>query len=159
MNMRIAARLLFALIPVWFLCGEPALANTPRPTVSVFDVRQEKVVAVWPLTEALQARVLSALEASPVTYANTAVDPKDGWVLHIPFAAPVRPRHAFYARPVQEAYLFLAPGQQPYALLFLTAKRHTFVVAELAFDPAPFVRMIEQSKREPASSDRHSGTG
>ncbi|MCC3371773.1 hypothetical protein [Cohnella sp. REN36] len=130
------------VLAIGSLC--PASAHAEKePRVSVFDVRQSTVVAVRPLTKTLQSDILAALASDPQVYPGLRLDPEDGWVMRVRFEPAATPGHRFYAYPVREAYLFLARGRQPYALL---VQASGFVAVSLRFDPEPFLRWIDDGQ-------------
>jgi hypothetical protein len=98
------------------------------PTVSVFDVKQEKVIKIMPLTSELKKSVIEVLQSSPVVYGDFSINPMNGLVIHIPFTSPVHVPHSFYSNKISEIYLFLEHDTKPKALLFLDNHKQTIVV-------------------------------
>ncbi|MFC5405844.1 hypothetical protein [Cohnella soli] len=100
-----------------------------EPTLfQVFDVKQGKVVQQRPLTSELEKSILSLLDNSPTLYGGLAMNPESGIVLHIVWDEPIQLASALYPEPIKEIYLFLEPGTQPKALIFLKDKAKYRVV-------------------------------
>jgi hypothetical protein len=105
------------LMAAAFACARPASAEGPL-AVSVFDVKQEKVVQAMPLEPTLQRSVLALLQSGPTVYGGLSVNPRSGLIVRIDFPAPLRIPHPFYKDRIREVYLFLEPDTAPRALLF-----------------------------------------
>ncbi|WP_027092401.1 hypothetical protein [Cohnella thermotolerans] len=127
--------MIWKLLSVWLLSvslqtsGRVPSVEAVAPFVSVFDVKQEKVVKVLPLTDRLQKQVLEMLQASPELFAGSSLPAdKSRLVLHIPFASPVQVHNPLYPAQINEVYLFAEPRQKPKALILFHAKRSILVV-------------------------------
>ncbi|MCD9025487.1 hypothetical protein [Cohnella silvisoli] len=121
-----------------FLMTNQLVSSKELPTVSVFDVKQEKVVKVMPLTSEFKNSVLGVLQSSPAHYEGFSMNPVSGLVFHLPFPTKVQIPHAFYLNKVSEIYLFLEHGQKPKALLFQENRRQIIVV--LNYDNEKFIK-------------------
>ncbi|TFE19660.1 hypothetical protein [Cohnella luojiensis] len=129
---------------VLLLCVNPVVLAKEVTMVSVFDVKQEKVVKVIPLTPELNDSVLQLLQSSPTIYGGFGVNPTSGIVLHIPFPKPVRIPHECYPHPIKEVYLFLAQGTKPLALLFLDNNRQNIVELDYDVQKKPIIPWIKE---------------
>lgn len=110
-----------------------------RPHASIFDVKQEKVVRVLPITPALEASVIEVLLASPTLFGGYSVDPNDGLVVHFPFASPVHVIHKLYPNTIREIYLFLEHGKKIRALIFFASSKQSPIVVDLNDDASKFM--------------------
>jgi len=112
----------------------PLSRETAQPVVSVFDVRRESVAKTFPLTPRLSRWVVDALDDSPSAYGGYALDPKSGWIVRVPFAAPATARSPLYDDRIKLTYLFLEPGKSVKALIFYETSRK-ISIAELRVAP------------------------
>jgi hypothetical protein len=103
-------------------------AKQPQSLVSVFDVKQEKVVQAFPMTSAIRSSLIQMLQSSPVVYEGLSLEPKNGVVVHFSFDTPLRVSDDLYPSSIREMYLFLEPETKPKGLLFLTAPHRPMVV-------------------------------
>ncbi len=139
MKFKIIKLLCLSLIALLLFTGN-LISAKELPTVSIFDVKQEKVVKVMPLTLEFKNSVFQVLKSSPAVYGGFSMNPKNGLILHIPFHSPVEIPHRFYSDRIKEIYLFLEYGSKPKALLFLESKQRQIIV-ELDYDPDKFIKM------------------
>ncbi|RED59183.1 hypothetical protein [Cohnella lupini] len=109
------------------------------PMVSIFSVKQEKVVKVTPLTSTMNQSILDALQSSPTPYGGFSVDPKAGLIVHVPYSSPIAVTNPIYSDVIKEVYLFLEPGQSLRALLFYSSS-HKNAVVDLKYDMERFIR-------------------
>ncbi|WP_373231160.1 hypothetical protein [Cohnella sp.] len=130
--------ILLLLLSFCFVLSNNRVRAEEKPNVSIFDVKQEKVVKVVPLTSELQDSVLELLRSSPILYGGFSMDPQDGMVLHVPFPTPVQIKHELYPSAIQEVYIFLEQDKQPRALIFFAAKQRPIVVV-LSYDARKFM--------------------
>lgn len=98
------------------------------PNVSIFDVKQEIVIKLIPLTTDLEKSIEEILLSSPFLFGGLSMEPQAGVVLHIPFSTPVQVDHEIYPSRIREMYLFLERDKKPKALLFFAAKHQPIVV-------------------------------
>lgn len=131
------------LLLLGILLSERISFAEPMPTpVEVFDVKQEKVTHVIPLTEALQETIVNALNQSPRPYGGITMNPKAGIVVHLRYPEPVTLGNAIYPQPVSEVYLFLEAKTEPLALLFFS-KGHKPRVYTLQADPKRLIQAVQ----------------
>ncbi|WP_256762122.1 hypothetical protein [Cohnella sp. WQ 127256] len=136
-------RIMVALTVISLLFATDDVKSKELSTVAVFDVKQEKVVKVMPLTAELKDSVLELLQSSPTVYGGFSMNPSSGLVLHIPFPSPIQVPHKYYSNKINELYLFLEHGAKPTALLFLD--NHKQIIVVLDVDLQKFVHQNDLS--------------
>ncbi len=100
-------------------CGT-SFAEPLRPPVEIFDVKEEKVVHVIPMNDALHEMIVNALNQSPNPYGGVTMNPTGGIVAHFRYPVPLKLDNPIYPQPVSELYLFLEQHTAPLALLFFS---------------------------------------
>ncbi|WP_239616797.1 hypothetical protein [Cohnella mopanensis] len=132
-------KLILLMSVISLLLTEGTAISKELPTVSVFDVKQEKVTKIMPLTPELKKSVFEVLQSCPVVFGGFSMNPTNGLVVHIPFTTPVQIPHRSYSTKVSEIYLFLEHDIKPKALLFLD--NHKQKIVELDYDTQKFIRL------------------
>jgi len=113
-----AAKLTLFLAILFTPAINDALGEKIRPVMSVFSVRQEKVVLVKDLSPEVLHNVVRTLGDSPFHYEGYTLEPRTGWIAHVPFATPVAIPNSIYSDRIKEVYVYLEPKQNAKALVF-----------------------------------------
>jgi hypothetical protein len=132
------------LLIIFLLHNNQAVSQTLRPNVSIFDVKQEKVIKVIPLTIEMLNLTLNVLQASPEIYSGFTLNPKNGFILHIPFTTPIKVNNPLYPDKIKEIYLFLEEDEKIKALLFFESAKSRIVV--LNYDAKKFIEESQLSE-------------
>ncbi|TVX95329.1 hypothetical protein [Cohnella terricola] len=138
----------------------PAVNDVPekesRSVVSVFSVKQEKVVLATRLTPDVQQNVIQALEDSPSHYGGYTLEPRSGWIAHVPFASPIAIPDSIYSDRIKEVYVYLEPNQNAKALVFYVSSGK-FTIVVLKPDAESMMRKMNlraESLEESAPSEQ-----
>jgi hypothetical protein len=160
------SRMLLLLMPFLLLLTAvwPCRASAEEPDslapVQVFDVRQERIVAVIPNSPDIRKHAEQWLQAAPRLSAKSRLDLEQGLVIHIPLSPPVKVNHDGLAFQAVRVYLLIGPQQQENPQLLVFSSEGKPFVFDLPERPESFLqqyKLLELLRKSQANTSSAAG--
>lgn len=129
---------ILTVLLLFIFFNQSVIATNIPVNVSIFNVKQERVVKVLALNSQFEQSIIDILNSSPDLYGGFSINPDSGLILHIPFPSPIEVMNSIYSDKIKEIYLFLEPGKKPKALVFFVSKKPSIIVV-LNYDTIQFI--------------------